>query len=888
MSNTEQHIHSLLKKSFNVISTYKDTEWYNEEYGRYQTIFEGNDINIQTPPLVPVWQDASLNDASLSEYNINPTDTFSTASTVFPYLNSVVDAHFSDEIGKLPGAYLDTSGSVMLFVRVKLDKFDIAGIDPSANVYTKYLADTSLNSLLSNSFQFNYNTQFDVSSGPSTTISVFKPYAYTLEYLASDGTSEFTVVTNSIGNWSFDFKSGIITFSNDPKDDDITIDLDNGDLYFTFVKYVGARGLDKLVEVRENFDKDTAAPGYDNQIIVDSDNNGVFLYKPGIDGGWTSVGGKFDVSGTDIFYADGNVGIGTSSPSTNLDVSGSVNVSNSLTVDKDLVVDGLLNVGNIIDIEGKIDTLDVSVAALEVHGGIVDASISALEDHDIVVDASISALEVHDIVVDASISALEEKTTDITYGGSITVFANDVSLNGGLTVGGTTKILNSFVIEQNGVLDSDEPQLLVKPYSINSNDAEIRIQAARANDNTSILSSLTFSNYDKDYNSGAGIEHFLCRIGGRVSNKDDNLGGFVICNFPNGITQTQALTMSTNGNFKIGDSVTFQDNDTYKLEVVGNTQIAQKLDVSGDLTIDGSLNIGGNVVCKSLQSFDATVDTDVHNKLSQVFSTSNEYNVLDRNIELGKSSNGGYRSYYIGLLGNGSSSNNVFCIAAHGGGAPDPDPIFAINQQGNAEIAGNCTIGSDLTVVGDVTANNFSTGSDDRIKENEKLIVNATETLSKLTPQIYDKYQNMDLSGSFHVESGLVAQEVYYNAPELRHLVVIGKEYDASGNDITPTPDEMDLSGVDIGSDPDYGSHGWSKTKKSALNYQGLIAYLIKSNQEMNTQYNVEKEKAATLETEVSTLKTQMTEILARLSSLESSSQNNSVTVDAIDNPTAV
>ena len=861
MADSEK-VQTLVKRAFDVTSTYKNTPWYNEEFARYQKILEAQEINVQTPPAVPIWNPDKLNTTQLSDLslNIDANSSFFGSDTSFTDLHTVVDdtGFFTKDAEKLPGAYLDNSETVMLFVRLKLDKIDISGIDPSANAYTKYSIDSSLNSILDNAFQFNYNMQLNVSSSDSTTISVFKPYLYTLEYY-SNINSKMEQLTNSIGNWSFDFKSGIITFSNDPKDDNITIDLANGDLYFTFVKYVGARGLDKLVEVRENFDKDTAA-GYDNQIIIDSDNNGVFLYKPGIDGGWTSVGGKFDVSGTDIFYADGNVGIGTSSPSTNLDVSGSVNVSNSLTVDKDLVVDGSLNVGTMIDIEGKIDTLDVSVAALEAHDGIVDASISVLE----------------------------EKTTDITYGNAITVFANDVSVNGGLTVEGATKILNSFVIEQNGVLDSDEPQLLVKPYSINSNDAEIRIQAARANDNTSILSSLTFSNYDKDYNSGAGIEHFLCRIGGRVSNKDDNLGGFVICNFPNGITQTQALTMSTNGNFKIGDSVTFQDNDTYKLEVVGNTQIAQKLDVSGDLTIDGSLNIGGNVVCKSLQSFDATVDTDVHNKLSQVFSTSNEYNVLDRNIELGKSSNGGYRSYYIGLLGNGSSSNNVFCIAAHGGGAPDPDPIFAINQQGNAEIAGNCTIGSDLTVVGDVTANNFSTGSDDRIKENEKLIVNATETLSKLTPQIYDKYQNMDLSGSFHVESGLVAQEVYYNAPELRHLVVIGKEYDASGNDITPTPDEMDLSGVDIGSDPDYGSHGWSKTKKSALNYQGLIAYLIKSNQEMNTQYNVEKEKAATLETEVSTLKTQMTEILARLSSLESSSQNNSVTVDAIDNPTAV
>ena len=72
----------------------------------------------------------------------------------------------------------------------------------------------------------------------------------------------------------------------------------------------------------------------------------------------------------------------------------------------------------------------------------------------------------------------------------------------------------------------------------------------------------------------------------------------------------------------------------------------------------------------------------------------------------------------------------------------------------------------------------------------------------------------MDCSGDCGIESGLITQEVYYNAPELRHLVMLGEEYDASGNDITPTPDEMDLSGVDIGSDPGYGSHGWSKTKK--------------------------------------------------------------------------
>ena len=132
-------------------------------------------------------------------------------------------------------------------------------------------------------------------------------------------------------------------------------------------------------------------------------------------------------------------------------------------------------------------------------------------------------------------------------------------------------------------------------------------------------------------------------------------------------------------------------------------------------------------------------------------------------------------------------------------------------------------------------AHAFVAFSDDRIKENEKLIINATETLLKLTPQIYDKYDDMDLSGNPRVESGLIAQEVYYNAPELRHLVDVGLTTDTSGNEITPTPDEMDLSGVDIGSDPDYSSHGWGKNHPASLDYNGLIPYLIKSNQEQQT-----------------------------------------------------
>ena len=174
-------------------------------------------------------------------------------------------------------------------------------------------------------------------------------------------------------------------------------------------------------------------------------------------------------------------------------------------------------------------------------------------------------------------------------------------------------------------------------------------------------------------------------------------------------------------------------------------------------------------------------------------------------------------------------------ISNHVSSGTGTSHLFFRNVNTDTIETDNINFGGDGAIIcsGTVTANGVVLSSDDRIKENEKLIVNATEILSKLTPQIYDKYHTMDLSGSSTIESGLIAQEVYYNAPELRHLVVVGKDYDTSGNEYTPTPEEMDLSGVDIANDPDYGSHGWSKTEQSGLHYQGLIPYLIKSNQEL-------------------------------------------------------
>ena len=97
-------------------------------------------------------------------------------------------------------------------------------------------------------------------------------------------------------------------------------------------------------------------------------------------------------------------------------------------------------------------------------------------------------------------------------------------------------------------------------------------------------------------------------------------------------------------------------------------------------------------------------------------------------------------------------------------------------------------------------------GSDDRLKENEELIENVCETLCKLRPQLYYKKPDID-NDDFTVwykESGLIAQEIYYDAPELRHLVHRGSpELDEEGN-IVPLR-EIPTS-IDPKKDPDYSS----------------------------------------------------------------------------------
>jgi hypothetical protein len=138
--------------------------------------------------------------------------------------------------------------------------------------------------------------------------------------------------------------------------------------------------------------------------------------------------------------------------------------------------------------------------------------------------------------------------------------------------------------------------------------------------------------------------------------------------------------------------------------------------------------------------------------------------------------------------------------------------------------------GTKLTVSGNATiTGTLTTSSDDRLKDNEVLLTNATDTLLKLRPEIYDKkpdFTSTDPS-KWRKESGLIAQDIWYGAPELRHLV----------KPVNPSEIAEIQLASDIQQDPNYTALGWGDTPAS-VNYTGLIPYLIKSIQELKAKLN--------------------------------------------------
>jgi hypothetical protein len=94
----------------------------------------------------------------------------------------------------------------------------------------------------------------------------------------------------------------------------------------------------------------------------------------------------------------------------------------------------------------------------------------------------------------------------------------------------------------------------------------------------------------------------------------------------------------------------------------------------------------------------------------------------------------------------------------------------------------------------------------------------------KLKPQTYDKTYNLE-SNAFieHQESGFMAQDVWYDVPEMRHTVVLARTAD-------PTPEKPPAPSDDPRDDPDYSAWG---AELSTLNYIQMIPFITQAVKEV-------------------------------------------------------
>ena len=279
----------------------------------------------------------------------------------------------------------------------------------------------------------------------------------------------------------------------------------------------------------------------------------------------------------------------------------------------------------------------------------------------------------------------------------------------GLRVSGTVYFDNTVKsdlrINKDGL-----PQLLVKPQSTVGQDAEIEIRGARNGSETSDNARLTLSNFDAD--NGGGTNH-IASIHARVTDKDNNIGGMIINNYPDGSTENGAMTMSASGNFLIGGGKTFQD--TSKFQVTG-TSTASQIKTTATNTITGN----GDSNC-SLVVADGILLCD-------------------------------------GGSGNGTTNaNGVLQVNARGSGKLVDCAAFRAQNNGN-NIINFCNLNGNVRgrVDGDGSSNvRYRTSSDRRLKENVEDLSSCWEVVKNLSAKRFDWIED----GKNDV--GFIAQEVY-------------------------------------------------------------------------------------------------------------------------------
>ena len=316
---------------------------------------------------------------------------------------------------------------------------------------------------------------------------------------------------------------------------------------------------------------------------------------------------------------------------------------------------------------------------------------------------------------------------------------------------------------------------------------------------------------------------------------------------------------------------------------INNSSPSYKLDVSGDSRVVGKCIVQTN------NNANGIVCTGTSGGLAYY-----SYRDGDPGIKLTRTS-----------VFTGEDNEYTISLLPAPGGTP----------RGNTEDLGSSSHYWRRTYTNEMYRSNEYGLSDDRIKTGETLVENATETLLKLKPQTYDKhtfefdkfteeeYNNVSsdntvfsahsncwvdqtelientidereefpwvrrrLTEESQRETGLIAQDIWYDAPELRHIV--GLPADALPAEDKPT------GGDDPQQDPDYDEAGWGM-ESASVSYTQLISVLVKSNQELH-------ERLVDHDAQLTDLESQLQAEKVRNDALESQLQAEKVRNDALE-----
>ena len=509
----------------------------------------------------------------------------------------------------------------------------------------------------------------------------------------------------------------------------------------------------------------------------------------------------FDTTSTSL-----GIGVtGTDHPSSNLYITGNAYVSSNIAVGGVLTM-GTVNVVARHDLEAVTATGNITPLTLE----FTNPTTSLVASGNVVVTGNVTAdYFVGDGSNITGISSTLQAITDSGPGANVT--SNTVQFSNAITglvttanveVGGELTVSGNVVVDTNTLfVDSVNNRVGVGTVSP---IASLDIDGGPENDTVPALS-IRGGLYDTSdlyvlntYSVNTGAGYAAKVIGVNIKNKVETDNTVQLRNNVGGLTSAGAIYLgSDNTNQGVFGVLTCQGS--------AGTTLTEKFTITDS----------GNA-CFGTGHTNAVGTVDIDPSAGRTFGSQTgpgHTPPLYVTASVGSSSNGVEFRHSNQSQGIGFGYNTIYATGGTGTSAAQDLSLKAYNN-GTVRLDGGTAI-----------------SSDDRLKTNEEYITNATETLLKLKPQLYDKHKKINETCENPMrEAGLITQDVYYDAPELRFLVHARNE----GMDaIIPVniPEEKPFVDEDPTKDPDYS--GWG-TDTASLNYEGFIPYLIKTIQELH------------------------------------------------------